>query len=178
MTKYKGNSYPQHLLKSIQRTVQHTQTEGKEKSKKLFLTMPYKNDSQVREVQRSLKKCNLSDNLSVTFTSRKLLSYLKPKSDPTCKQNCKFCASKTHYQTCQTKNIVYKIVCNLCREFNIGETSRTIQSRLKEHCKMRSSQVYQHFIACHTNTKSRTLQQGRPAQKSSTHADQTGGRDQ
>ena len=34
---------------------------------------------------------------------------------------------------CKTSHPVYKIACNLCSEVYIGESSRTLNDRLKEH---------------------------------------------
>ena len=37
------------------------------------------------------------------------------------------------YSTCSSKNVIYIIRCTKCNEFYIGETSRSIGTRIKEH---------------------------------------------
>ena len=43
------------------------------------------------------------------------------------------------------KNCVYEIICSICRATYIGETQRTMKSRLKEHTSVSSSNVYRHL---------------------------------
>ncbi len=43
---------------------------------------------------------------------------------------------------CLSKNVVYRISCLHCDLVYIGETGRTIGSRVKEHLKMREQTVY------------------------------------
>jgi hypothetical protein len=125
--------------------------EQQPKTKKLFITMPFVNDNQVREIRRSLRKCNLDELISVSFTSKTLSSLLRPVNNLVCKTNCEYCKSNSQDKTCKIKNIVYRIECGLCNDIYIGETSRTMQSRIKEHCKMHSSQVFNHFVTHHPN---------------------------
>ena len=35
--------------------------------------------------------------------------------------------------TCQTKNIIYCIICNKCKQQYVGQTERTLQARFSEH---------------------------------------------
>ena len=43
------------------------------------------------------------------------------------------------------KNVVYNIICSACGTVYIGETGRTIGSRVKEHLTMRKQTVYKHL---------------------------------
>ena len=48
---------------------------------------------------------------------------------------------------CLKKNIVYKITCTLYKDTYIGETSRTIKTRIHEHTHKKFKYgAYRHFI--------------------------------
>ena len=47
------------------------------------------------------------------------------------------------------KNIVYRITCNQCNSSYIGETHRTYRTRILEHLKSDSSNVFRHLISHH-----------------------------
>ncbi len=49
---------------------------------------------------------------------------------------------------CFRKNIVYNIQCNECDAMYIGETHRTLRTRMTEHLKPQSH-VYRHFMDEH-----------------------------
>ena len=97
--KYRQNGYPQALLKRIERSANFP-VKKKQELKKLFLTMPYKNENQVREVRRTVEKCNLKNYVTISFTSKKITSYLRPRNKPLCKPNCKFCAANLNNSSC------------------------------------------------------------------------------
>ena len=50
---------------------------------------------------------------------------------------------------CLKQNIVYKITCTLCKDTYIGETSKTIRTRINEHTNQKFSEVYKQFIEKH-----------------------------
>ena len=52
---------------------------------------------------------------------------------------------------CSVKGVVYKITCNLCGEFYVGETSRPVHDRFLEH-RQAATTPHKHpnnGIACH-----------------------------
>ena len=48
-------------------------------------------------------------------------------------EQCIYCPQSDDGQMCLTKHCAYFIQCNLCSSSYIGETKRTIRSRLREH---------------------------------------------
>ena len=54
------------------------------------------------------------------------------------------CICENH-NMCLKKNIVYKITCTLCKDTHIGETSRTIRTRINEQTNQKFSEIYKHF---------------------------------
>jgi len=55
---------------------------------------------------------------------------------------------KTSSKT-SSKNVVYRITCQLCQATYIGQTERTIRSRIIEHSKTASSHVHLHMTSIH-----------------------------
>lgn len=87
--------------------------------------------------ERSLKKCNAP--CKVVFTLRKV---------KTCLPSLKSTIDKT-----LRSGVVYKITCSRCDACYVGQTSRHLLSRIREH-RLKSSPVGAHFISCnHVLTK-------------------------
>ena len=59
----------------------------------------------------------------------------RPYDHKKCLQgNCTICPNIiTSNKNCLVKNVVYKIICNLCSAIYIGETSKTCHDRCGEH---------------------------------------------
>ena len=115
--------------------------------KKPNLILPFVNELAKRKCQSALRRAGLQDQLRLTFRSRTLASHLSHKRKPNlCPKDCPTClASKTPGQ-CFVKNVVYLVKCRLCAAEYVGETGRTIRSRIIEHCTRSSSAVFQHLI--------------------------------
>ena len=113
--------------------------------RRTFLTLPFTSDQQARAVRSTLRKCGLHDHLTVSFVSRNLASLLKPRKLKACpKTNCIYCTAGGGTD-CWSKECVYKIKCSHCSSFYIGETKRTMRSRLREHISSDNSLVFQHL---------------------------------
>ena len=76
-----------------------------------------------------------------------------PKDKQLCPNNCDTCSAAKVAKRCFVKNCVYKIDCRHCHHIYIGESSRTIGSRLKEHIRMQKQTVYVH-LATHKKSPS------------------------
>ena len=118
------------------------------KTQKVFLSLPFISEVQVREVKRAISKCGLNDKLCVSFKSRLITSILTPRREPLCTYpNCKFCLSAAHNEDCFTKCCIYFISCDTCSASYIGETGRTMRSRLREHTSSQTSLVFRHLLS-------------------------------
>ncbi len=97
----------------------------------------------------------------------------RPKQNPNmhpCKTpwNCKFCPKKDRQKcfrstmtgrtytrpayTCNTRNVVYLITCNLCKKQYVGETYRSFRERMIEHERYVRRKTYSQATGLHYNT--------------------------
>lgn len=159
-SRYSANGYPPGLIQRTLRSAfrdggarnrsKRSETESEVcKSDKIFISLPFMKDNIAREIKKTLHKCELSDYVCISFKSNTMSSILRRKERFCC--DCIWCAKKSGSGSCRSKNVVYKIVCALCQSFYIGETSRTMRSRLREHLGVSSSNVFTHLKEHHVN---------------------------
>ncbi len=147
--KLRQNGYPEHIIiKMRKRAENHAQRPPEVKRKKPCLILPYINETNTRKCLAALRRAHLQDELRIIFQSRTLSSLLADKRKPSlCAASCVTCLSSNIPQQCYTKNVVYSIKCRFCSVEYIGETGRTIRSRIIEHCSRSSSAVFQHLTS-------------------------------
>ena len=73
-------------------------------------------------------------NVKINFENDKPLSkvFAPPRVKPLCSKDCETCKLSEKPNRCLFKNVVYLITCTTCGIMYIGETSRTIGTRIKE----------------------------------------------
>ena len=51
------------------------------------------------------------------------------------KESCNLCQQfgRHQYKHCETKSVVYKIECNLCKDVYVGETGKPFRGRIRTH---------------------------------------------
>ena len=149
LNRYLGNGYPKRIIlnciKEVKREKKNrTKHEG---NSKLYLSLPFSSNQHTRQIKSVLKKTGLNEFLCVSFSSKTLPSLLRPSKSKTCVyQNCNFCKISCKGELCTTKFCVYEIKCNICLSTYVGETCRTMRSRLKEHLNVTTSLVHRHLI--------------------------------
>ena len=88
-----------------------------------------------RQCQSTFRRCGLS--VKVVERTGTSLKKLLVKSDflkkGTCK--CMVCVAAGK-QVCQVRDCVYEITCTACEQKYIGETSRSLGERFREHMKL------------------------------------------
>lgn len=148
-SRYRANGYPSSVIRRATRSLQSNSVSRPERAdtEKVFISLPFMNDNAVREIRRTIQKCNLTDHVCVSFKSNTLSSLLNKKKQSSCE--CNFCRINTGKGNCFSKNVVYMIKCLLCESFYIGETSRTMRSRLREHLGVSTSNVFEHLSKKH-----------------------------
>ena len=130
---------------------------NKTQKDKLFISLPFIDDTLTRKVDTALRSVGLNLTASWkndnTLTKRLVRSALER---PPCRAGnrfCRTCASGLNGR-CTIKNVVYEITCNRCSQIYIGETKRCIRYRFDEHfrdAKNRSQPMPlgDHMITCH-----------------------------
>ncbi|MEL7308687.1 MAG: hypothetical protein AAGK05_13000, partial [Pseudomonadota bacterium] len=149
-SRYSANGYPTRLIRRTLYNARHHENSAETKvckNNRVFISLPFLNDNAVREIKKTLHKCELSEHVGISFKSNTMSSILRKKEQFCC--NCVFCDKNTDKGNCRSKNVVYKIMCALCDSFYIGETSRTMRSRLREHLGVNTSNIYDHLTKAH-----------------------------
>ena len=151
--RFASNGYPNNVLRQCEHKAKLPARKQDAGKQRVFLSLPFSSEQQVRAIRSTVRKCGLQDHLQVSFSSRTLAQILKPTKERACvKSNCKFCDSGNG--DCWIKECVYLISCRSCESFYIGETKRTMRSRLREHLSSGSSLVHEHLK---THSQSPTL---------------------
>ena len=125
-----GNTAEKNRNKTTHKTDTHDTT---------YISLPYIDDTLARRVDGALKSSGLKARVAwssgKTVAKHVIRSALDPPPCPAGNKKCNTCEAGLSGR-CHTKNVVYKIVCNLCDEppsFYIGETKRRVRERFNEH---------------------------------------------
>ena len=96
-----------------------------------------------KEFTQILDSCDLK--IRVVERTGESIKNLLTRSDPfqvnqCAPGTCEICTSFPKI-SCKTRETVYKVICKTCGEFYIGETSRSIAERFKEHCSLQGKET-------------------------------------
>ena len=64
-----------------------------------------------------------------------------------CPPNCAACHTAEYRQSCFRKNSIYRVDCAVCGQQYVGESHRTMRSRILEHIRDKKSAVYIHMAS-------------------------------
>ena len=143
--RFASNGYPVSVLRKCERRARFPPP-MKDTKKRVFLALPFMSEQQARDIRGTVRKCGLQDHIAINFYSRTLSQVLKPRYAKNCpKVNCAFCEAGDETD-CWIKECVYRIDCRHCDSFYVGETKRTIRSRLREHLTSDTSLVHEHLL--------------------------------
>ena len=119
-----------------------------------YIRVPFTSELDKRRITAMVRRSGLHDKVRVIFTWPPTLSnLLKPARDkPRCPEHCITCNNSSRPNQCQVKACVYRITCNLCAAVYVGETGRSMATRLHEHRTRPSSLVFQHYATSHHTT--------------------------
>ena len=144
------NGYPYRIIKKYlynEQITDNTNYKKKDKNKiDSVIKLPYINEKSSQKMQYLIRKSTLNANPRIIFKTPPPLSIcLQKQQNKICRTGC-LCDNRN---ICNKKNIIYKITCTICNAFYIGETSRTIRTRIKEHMKQKESEIFKHFKSNH-----------------------------
>ena len=141
-TLFRHNGYPNKIIQRTKHRVLFSDQKNcrnTEKRKMTYITLPYIDESLARRVNGVIKGSGL--NARVAWNSGKTLAQHLIRSasqTPPCPagaRKCHTCEAGLPGR-CHTKNVVYKIKCNMCDDnpaIYIGETKRRVRERFNEH---------------------------------------------
>jgi len=144
-----NNKYPVDFVNSI--SSQLNNNRHTEQDYISFIRLPYLGEGHLKSIRRLLHQSGLNSSIRVIFSTSKPLShqFRPPQQEQQCKPTCISCKCAVVKGKCLRKCVVYKIECLHCDKIYIGETHRTINSRIKEHIgEDKKSKVYQHLLNC------------------------------
>jgi hypothetical protein len=150
-----ANGYPQLF---IDKTIKSMSTTNKPKSDYVsFIKVPYLSEQQLFAIKRLLRTTGMSDKIRLIFTTERNLGWsFRPKREyVNCRDPCVACTTAIKPNQCYIKFAVYKIECNLCNAIYIGQTIRTMRSRINEHCTDKKSFVYVHMLSHGNNNNNK-----------------------
>ena len=108
----------------------------------IYNKMPFINEDLIRQTQAVIKRTGIRNIRVYYVNGRSSASVFKaPRDRQLCSDNCNTCSGAKVTNRCLAKNCVYKINCRHCHLVYIGESSRTIGSRLKEDVRMQKQTV-------------------------------------
>lgn len=110
----------------------------------IYLKVPFVNKDLKHQVQAVIKRTGLR-NISVYYMNGQSSSaiFTPPKEKQSCPPNCETCTCSVKRNKCLTL-----ITCSFCEKVYIGESGRTIDSRIKEH-RMNKQSIVQLTTAKH-----------------------------
>jgi len=154
---YIKNGYPKSFVRStINKMLRQQKTPPSEEQEQglIYIKVPFINEDLKQQTQSIIKRTGLNYiRIHYIGGSSSARIFTPSKEKQCCPDNCDTCSFSRTTNRCLTKNCVYKIKCSHCNSLYIGETNRTIGSRIKEHEQMKNQTVYVH-LATHNNEPS------------------------
>ena len=147
------NGYPRKFVKSVIKRTLRTTPRKEDHERDICLKLPFINEELKRRALAVIRRSGIN-GIRVHFMNGQPSSrvFAPPKEKQNCPVNCETCTLALKENRCSTKHSVYRIACSHCQTVYIGETGRTIGSRIKEHLRMKTQTVYIHLKSHNINT--------------------------
>ncbi len=145
-TLFVNNGYPTSFVRATIRHTTRNKPHKDDKRENIYMKLPYINEELKRRALSVIRRSGIN-NVKIHFMNGRPSSrvFAPPRDRASCRDNCKTCKSASKPKQCLTKNVIYEITCTCCGMVYVGETGRTIGSRIKEHLKMDKQTVYKHI---------------------------------
>ena len=135
------NGYPRHLIKKLKAETLRNKSDrpARAKTSPIFLSLPFVDDSLCRRVEGIIRTSHLNVRVSwkggPNLRQKLVRSAHLPAPCPGGGKRCNCCEAGLRGK-CHTKNVVYRMDCQLCatnESYYIGETRRSVRLRYNEH---------------------------------------------
>ena len=144
--KLRANDYPEWVIRKARNRACEKRAPGP-KTKLPTMVLPFISDAVSKQCFSLVRRAGLQDKLRICFRSRTLSSLLRPpRPNVLCDDNCATCSCAEKPRCCFCKGTVYLITCIVCNEEYVGETGRSMHSRIREHYTRSSSAVFRHLL--------------------------------
>ena len=144
-----NDGYPKKFINSAIQHTLHTQPQRENTDKYVYIPLLI-NEELKRRALSIVRRTGL-ENIRLHFDKGPSLSkiFAPRKEKLSCSDNCDTCKLAIKANLCKIKNTIYLINCLHCHLVYVGETGRTIRSRIKEHLRMDKQTIHVHLIRTH-----------------------------
>ena len=120
----------------------------------ISMKVPFTNKTMKRRITNLLRRTDLINRVRIWYDAGRNLKrkFHPPKERQRCPPDCGSCKfSVCDKDSCFEKNLIYRVQCSVCERYYIGETSRMIGTRIKEHTSQSNptSAIVEHFRTEH-----------------------------
>ena len=142
---FKQNGYPKRFIQAVIRRTLNT-IPNDDEQENIHLKIPYVNEQLKRRALSVIRHSGIS-NIKTHFMNGRPSSkvFVPAREKLNCPDDCETCKLALKTNCCLTKHVVYQIICSNCNITYIGETGRTVGSRIKEHLRMKKQTVFLHL---------------------------------
>ena len=158
--RFLANGFPSRMIEDLFdcSPVPTVKTEGDQQL--TFIKLPFYGERWKRQILSLARRCDLLKKVRIIFETEKPLSlrFRLRRELPHCPPTCWTCETAVYKENCYKKFTVYQIQCKRCPKMYIGQTGRTIKSRIREHCTSSSSAFFQHANQQHQQLPERILE--------------------
>ena len=137
--------YPPHLQPASDRTQRTAILTRHQPLPTFYLDLPFFNDRAEWKIKNLFRRHGI--NIRLYRRSNTLFNTLRPKRAPVSSCRWPDCPTKAS-NTCFVKNVVYQITCSGCQGTYIGQTSRELHVRIRDHILGRGSTLHHHLTTC------------------------------
>ena len=136
---FKQNGYPKRFIQAVIRQTLNT-IPNNDEQENIYLKIPYVSEQLKRRALSVICNSGIS-NIKTHFMNGRLSSkvFAPSREKRNCPDDCETCKLTLKTNCCFTKHVVYQIMCSNCNIRYIGETGRTVGSRIKEHLRMKKT---------------------------------------
>ena len=144
-TMFKQNGYPKRFIQAVIRQTLNT-IPNDDEQENIYLKIPYVNEQLKRRALSVIRRSGISNIKTHFMNGRPSSKVFAPSREKlNCPDHCETCNLVLKTNCCLTKYVVYQIICSNCNITYIGETGRTVGSRIKEHLRMKKQTVFLHL---------------------------------
>jgi hypothetical protein len=147
MNRLLANGYPRSFVSHV---INHTRIQPLDKTEPItYIRIPYNSERQRFQISQLCRATGLNNKLRLIYITAKSFAwqFRGERDTMTCPANCSACRTAFMKGKCFSKFVVYQIICDLCGAFYVGQTERTIRTRIHEHITSKLSHVYLHMMS-------------------------------